>query len=50
MGASCICCLTFICVDCNVNDNLLTVKTHYYRAPFNFTHIAYITGADIRSK
>ena len=31
-------------------------KTHYYRAPFNFTHFAlgddnaYITGADIRSK
>ena len=31
-------------------------KTHYYRAPFNFTHFplgddnAYFTGADIRSK
>ena len=31
-------------------------KTHYYRAPFNFTHFAldadnaYITGADIHSK
>ena len=31
-------------------------KTHYYRAPFNFTHFAldddnaYIAGADIRSK
>ena len=31
-------------------------KTHYYCAPFNFTHFAlgddnaYITGADIRSK
>ena len=31
-------------------------KTHYYRAPFNFTYFAlgddnaYITGADIRSK
>ena len=31
-------------------------KTHYYRAPFNFTHFAlgddnaYITGADTRSK
>ena len=31
-------------------------KTHYYRAPFYFTHFAlgddnaYITGADIRSK
>ena len=31
-------------------------KTHYYRAPFNFTHLvlgddtAYITCADIRSK
>ena len=31
-------------------------KTHYYRAPFNFTHFAlgddnaYITGADIRLK
>ena len=31
-------------------------KTHYYRAPLNFTHFAlgddntYITGADIRSK
>ena len=34
----------------------LYCKTHYYRAPFNFTHFAlgddnaYITGADIRSK
>ena len=32
------------------------IKTHYYRAPFNFTHFAlgddnaYITGADTRSK
>ena len=35
--------------------NAIYCKTHYYRAPFNFTHFAlgddnaYITGADIRS-
>ena len=35
---------------------MIYCKTHYYRAPFNFTHFAlgddnaYITGADIRSK
>ena len=35
---------------------LIYCKTHYYRAPFNFTHFAldddnaYITGADIRLK
>ena len=34
----------------------LYCKTHYYRAPFNFTYFAlgddnaYITGADMRSK
>ena len=38
------------------NLHLQYCKTHYYRAPFNFTHFAlgddnaYITGADIRSK
>ena len=37
-------------------DNSTYCKTHYYRAPFNFTHFAlgddnvYIAGADIRSK
>ena len=41
----------------NTFESLQSVycKTHYYRAPFNFTHFAlsdddaYITGADIRS-
>ena len=43
----CVCVCVYIYIYC---------KTHYYRAPFNFTHFAlgddnaYITGADIRSK
>ena len=41
---------------CNYCVQLEYCKTHYYCAPFNFTHFAlgddnaYITGADIRSK